>query len=646
LWNITCIDSWSGTNSTSAQTLYVDVHVPGINTLNATPLLEGTPVIFTINATDNMDNNLSFYFQFRDPTGNMTYEPPHYGLNAQNTHTYCQDDAYYPGVMVYDHAGNGNSGGFGSPLLIQNVAPTITNATLSITNHTTYVTATLTIGATDPGCDDTTLDILVNWTNSTGEIDDYDFITSGGNISISRNFTRNDEAWTVSALVSDTDAGITYSSEFNFTSDIICVNLSAESIPYYVTTDTILCLDTYYLNETNISSPKGIIVLNTSGVTLDCNGATIIGNDSGFGIVNKAANTLIENCNVANYDRAIESETGSRNSTIWFNNVSSSDYGLYDIYTGGDNTYLFNNVTNTNTGIFVYSNNYTNLYWNNIIDTGVGIYIYWGHDHNIYGNQISMGFGGIQIAGSASDITVWTNNITILFGGIFDNGTNDIFYNNYIDAITPAIAFGSGSRWNTTPSPGLNIIGGPSIGGNYYSDYTGTDNNGDGFGETPYPIPGTDGGIDYLPLTNTLINCSYAMNYTAGKIQFNGDQDVCNQSWSVHYTYTGIRGTTDTTTSYVLLLIPALLAIALIFALYKQSEAGGINLTMLFVSVIVCVILISLVYAIITNTTGVTQTVTDVIVNPLVTVWNNLTHADIIIGSETVTNGTVTLPLI
>jgi len=84
------------------------------------------------------------------------------------------------------------------------------------------------------------------------------------------------------------------------------------------------------------------------------------------------------------------------------------------------------------------------------------------------------------------------------FVGIYLNSSSsNTIYNNYFNNTNNAWDNGT-NVWNTTKQAGPNIIGGPYLGGNYWSDYTGNDTNKDGLGDTPYAISG--GSSDYLPL--------------------------------------------------------------------------------------------------------------------------------------------------
>ena len=136
----------------------------------------------------------------------------------------------------------------------------------------------------------------------------------------------------------------------------------------------------------------------------------------------------------------------------------------------------------TNLGLFtlINCNNITLSYSNLTEDRGYGVFL-WGSDNTtIEKNNISSNPYGIHLSAS----------------------NNSLIYNNYFDNAVNAKDDGD-NEWNIPKTPGTNIVGGPWLGGNYWSDYAGNDTDGDGLGDTllPYNSSGNiqDGG-DYLPL--------------------------------------------------------------------------------------------------------------------------------------------------
>ena len=193
------------------------------------------------------------------------------------------------------------------------------------------------------------------------------------------------------------------------------------------------------------------------------------------------------------------------------NNALSNNLGIILEYSSND--ILSDNIaSNIHSGIYLgYSSNNT-LINNNASsnEDGYGIKLWHSSDNILIKNNASNeGSYGIWLYHSFNN-TIISNTVSNNYNyegiGLWSSSNNVIYLNNFIDN-TPnnAYSYDSTNIWNSTSKITYTYKGDTYTNylGNYWSDYKGSDLNGDGIGDTYYPI---DSDMDYHPLMEKFEN--------------------------------------------------------------------------------------------------------------------------------------------
>ncbi len=269
-----------------------------------------------------------------------------------------------------------------------------------------------------------------------------------------------------------------------------------------------------------------------SGVRIDdADGVTVLNceiTDSYTGImINGCDNTVVEDVWVHNNSgRGIEIQNGDGHEVIDSRLVDNTYDGIYS-YEANGCYFSRNNISFNYLGIMVHDGDDNNVRSNWIYNNSwYGVYFYSNTWHNnvrgnrifnhsiksgilgftncsytdISNNSIYYNYYGIKLQSATGNNVTYNEIMNSTYFGVFlDHGADDnwIHHNNFVsnnDGSTQGRDNTGDNMWNTSDE------------GNYWSDYTGSDSNKDGVGDTPYSLIGGSGAQDEYPLMDDVDN--------------------------------------------------------------------------------------------------------------------------------------------
>jgi len=209
----------------------------------------------------------------------------------------------------------------------------------------------------------------------------------------------------------------------------------------------------------------------------DIYGNNITANDSeGIRLDSSYNNGIFENHIADNKHTGLALNSFSENNSISRNHIANNDEGIALGYCSNNNIYGNDVRANNDTGIKLYDSSTNCICGNRVTDNPWGVVLEGSFNNKVYGNRMANNnYIGILIWYSSENNSVHGNDVTDnAWGIVFQSSSNNsVNHNNFVNNTVQVYDY----SWNNpeaTSSANTWDNGYPS-GGNYWSDYNGTD---------------------------------------------------------------------------------------------------------------------------------------------------------------------------